>query len=106
MGKTGKLYHGKIVETVKNCPSGALSFRYNNEIVNESKNEEQKPFQNPSVRIEVSKNGPLMVNGNCVIINTDGTETIKEGKFALCRCGLSNRKPFCDGTHKTLTHDL
>lgn len=90
----------KIVETVKNCPSGALSFKYNSESSNE-----EKPLTNSSVRIEVTNSGPLMVTGNCVIINKDGTETIKEGKFALCRCGQSTRKPFCDGTHKTITFD-
>lgn len=90
----------KIVETVKNCPSGALSFKYNSESINE-----EKPLTNSSVRIEVTNSGPLMVTGNCVIINKDGTETIKEGKFALCRCGQSTRKPFCDGTHKTITFD-
>lgn len=92
----------KIIETVKNCPSGALSFKYNDE----QKSEKVQPMENPSVRIEVTNNGPLMVTGSAVIINKDGTETIKEGKFALCRCGQSTRKPFCDGTHKTLTFDL
>ncbi|MBS1492324.1 MAG: (4Fe-4S)-binding protein [Bacteroidetes bacterium] len=91
----------KIVETVKNCPSGALSYKYNDEV----KSEKVQPMENPSVRIEVTNNGPLMVTGSAVIINKDGTETIKEGKFALCRCGQSSRKPFCDGTHKTITFD-
>jgi len=94
----------KIIETVKNCPSGALSFKNNSEILNEEK-QMAEPLTNSSVRIEVTNSGPLMVTGNCVIINKDGTETIKEGKFALCRCGQSTRKPFCDGTHKTITFD-
>lgn len=103
----------KIIETVKNCPSGALSFKYNSESTNEAitmeeptapiQETEQKP--EASVRIQVSPNGPLLVTGNAIILNTDGTETIKEGKFALCRCGQSTRKPFCDGTHKTITFD-
>ncbi|MBS1513954.1 MAG: CDGSH iron-sulfur domain-containing protein [Bacteroidetes bacterium] len=63
-------------------------------------------MEDSSVKIEVKHNGPLTISGKCVIINTDGTETIKEGRFSLCRCGLSNKKPFCDGSHKTLTHDL
>jgi uncharacterized Fe-S cluster protein YjdI len=96
----------KIVETVKNCPSGALSFKYNNE----SPTAEEKPLQEQKtdsfVRINVTPNGPLIVNGNCIIVDKDGTETLKEGKFALCRCGQSIRKPFCDGTHKTLTFDV
>lgn len=91
----------KIVETVKNCPSGALSFKYNDE----AKREEQ-PSENNYVKIQVSKNGPLIVDGACIITDSEGNETIKEGKFSLCRCGLSNKKPFCDGTHKSLTHDL
>lgn len=98
----------KIVETVKNCPSGALSFKYNSESSNEEKplpEPKEELIENSSVRIEVTNSGPLMVTGNCVIINKDGTETIKEGKFALCRCGQSTRKPFCDGTHKTITFD-
>ena len=103
----------KIIETVKNCPSGALSFKYNSESSNEAKTMEeptapiQETEQKPeaSVRIQVSPNGPLLVTGNAIIVNTDGTETIKEGKFALCRCGQSTRKPFCDGTHKTITFD-
>lgn len=98
----------KIIETVKNCPSGALSFKYNSESSSgEQKLEEHKtePISNSSVRIEVTNNGPFMVTGSAVIINKDGTETIKEGKFALCRCGQSTRKPFCDGTHKSITFD-
>ena len=103
----------KIIGTVKNCPSGALSFKYNSESSNEAKTMEepttpiQETEQKPeaSVRIQVSLNGPLLVTGNAIIVNTDGTETIKEGKFALCRCGQSTRKPFCDGTHKTITFD-
>lgn len=103
----------KIIETVKNCPSGALSYKYNSESSNEAKTMEeptapiQETEQKPeaSVRIQVSPNGPLLVTGNAIILNTDGTETIKEGKFALCRCGQSTRKPFCDGTHKTITFD-
>ena len=103
----------KIIETVKNCPSGALSYKYNSESSNEAKTMEeptapiQETEQKPeaSVRIQVSPNGPLLVTGNAIIVNTDGTETIKEGKFALCRCGQSTRKPFCDGTHKTITFD-
>ncbi|MBN8570389.1 MAG: (4Fe-4S)-binding protein [Ignavibacteria bacterium] len=98
----------KIIETVKNCPSGALSFKYNGESSNEGQNLEEpktEPISNSSVRIEVTNNGPFMVTGSAVIINKDGTETIKEGKFALCRCGQSTRKPFCDGTHKSITFD-
>ncbi|MFT4745232.1 MAG: CDGSH-type Zn-finger protein [Nitriliruptoraceae bacterium] len=52
------------------------------------------------INITASKNGPLLVQGPVSIKATDGT-VIKEsaGNVALCRCGASANKPFCDGGH-------
>jgi|TARA_B110000914_G_scaffold134125_1_gene117261 CDGSH-type Zn-finger protein len=50
--------------------------------------------------IKISENGPLLIKGGATLIYPDGSEEIKEGTVALCRCGLSSKKPFCDGTHK------
>ena len=49
--------------------------------------------------ISLLKNGPLKIRGKVKIIDSDGSETIKDGAFSLCRCGGSKNKPFCDGTH-------
>ncbi|KUL40057.1 CDGSH iron-sulfur domain-containing protein [Actinoplanes awajinensis] len=48
------------------------------------------------------EDGPLIVRGDFVLQTPDG-ETIDPGRdtVALCRCGKSAVKPFCDGTHKT-----
>jgi CDGSH-type Zn-finger protein len=45
--------------------------------------------------------GPLLVRGDVDLVGADG-EAIerKRRTVALCRCGLSTIKPFCDGTHK------
>jgi len=45
--------------------------------------------------------GPLVVRGDVDLVTADG-ETIerKRRTIALCRCGLSTIKPFCDGTHR------
>ena len=45
--------------------------------------------------------GPLIVRGDFEIVSTDGT-VVPNGRktVALCRCGVSSIKPFCDGTHK------
>jgi len=51
--------------------------------------------------VQVLKKGPYVVNGRFVFVDTEGKEEVKEGNIALCRCGLSKNKPFCDGTHKT-----
>jgi CDGSH-type Zn-finger protein len=47
------------------------------------------------------ENGPLIVRGDFEILDADG-EPIPAGRktVALCRCGVSAIKPFCDGTHK------
>ncbi len=51
--------------------------------------------------IRVRRNGPYLVDGDDVkIVDWDGVEyQVEKHPFALCRCGASTRKPFCDGTH-------
>jgi len=52
----------------------------------------------PQVRIK--PNGPYLLMEGCTLVHPDGTEELKEGTVALCRCGASANKPFCDGAHK------
>jgi uncharacterized Fe-S cluster protein YjdI len=85
---------GASSEAIKNqidqCPSGALSY--------EMKNSEKENNTMSNTTITIAKNGPLLIKGNIEIQLTDGT--IKEEKTtALCRCGSSSNKPYCDGTH-------
>ncbi|GAA0469275.1 hypothetical protein Ade02nite_32180 [Paractinoplanes deccanensis] len=49
------------------------------------------------------QDGPLIVRGDFELVTPDG-ETIDPGRatVALCRCGRSAVKPFCDGTHKAV----
>ena len=51
--------------------------------------------------IVVSNNGPLRVSGKFVIKDAQGNAFDLAGREAisLCRCGHSNNKPFCDGSH-------
>ena len=54
------------------------------------------------VEIKARHNGPYKVTGPIRLIDADGNEydlTDREGPIALCRCGGSTTKPFCDGTH-------
>ena len=54
------------------------------------------------VEIKVRENGPYKVTGPITLIDADGKEFAlpDDGKpVALCRCGGSTTKPFCDGTH-------
>ncbi|HXU26037.1 MAG TPA: (4Fe-4S)-binding protein [Bacteroidia bacterium] len=85
----------RIVEQIKKCPSGALSFYYNNEA---STIEDVKV---ESV-VEVMENGPLLVYGNITVKHKSGEEEHKDKVTAFCRCGQSSNKPYCDGTHTTI----
>ena len=52
------------------------------------------------VTITVRKDGPYLVSGPVEVRVADGNPyPAKEGSVALCRCGASTKKPFCDGTH-------
>lgn len=46
------------------------------------------------------KNGSILVVGQVEMIGPDGEKIEVREKFALCRCGASQNKPFCDGAHK------
>ena len=56
------------------------------------------------VKITVSLNGSLKVEGEVTLLGHEGHKIpTAEGKpFWLCRCGASQNKPFCDGSHKRI----
>ena len=52
-------------------------------------------------RITPYEDGPLLVRGPFRLVDQDGVEIeVTRKTVALCRCGRSRMKPFCDGTHK------
>jgi CDGSH-type Zn-finger protein len=56
-----------------------------------------------SVRITPYRNGPYLVRGPFTMVDQDGNEIeVKRRVVALCRCGRSQIRPFCDGTHKAI----
>jgi 3-phenylpropionate/trans-cinnamate dioxygenase ferredoxin subunit len=54
-----------------------------------------------SVTIKIRDNGPLIVDGEFTLVDANGNE-VPIVKKALCRCGGSTMKPFCDGTHSKI----
>ena len=54
------------------------------------------------VTIDIIKNGPYIVKGEVEIKDADGNSYPVEKRMALCRCGASTTKPFCDGTHSKI----
>jgi CDGSH-type Zn-finger protein len=49
------------------------------------------------------RDGPLLIRGPVRLTTQDGEEiAVERGTIALCRCGKSRVRPFCDGTHKLI----
>jgi uncharacterized Fe-S cluster protein YjdI/CDGSH-type Zn-finger protein len=84
----------RIIEQVEKCPSGALSCLREEHITVKEKETETV--------VEVTRNGPLLISGEFLIKYSDGRIISREDSAALCRCGGSDNKPFCDGTHKKI----
>jgi CDGSH-type Zn-finger protein/ferredoxin len=80
----------QIVEAVRRCPSGALSYTVDGV--------EQRDREGPPA-IFVSENGPYEVTGRPDLVDAAWGEGASKEHFTLCRCGGSKNKPFCDGTH-------
>ena len=80
-----------LVNQIKQCPSGALSFYMNGDHDQSSESLETK--------VEVLENGPLLVYGTLKVTGKDGNAETKNKTTAFCRCGASQNKPYCDGAH-------
>lgn len=86
----------QILDVVGQCPSGAL--RVQNKDGSEA---EQAEGQNT---VRIIANGPLYVRGNLQLAPPRGEEGEPSQAFrlALCRCGASENKPFCDNSHRDI----
>jgi CDGSH-type Zn-finger protein len=56
-----------------------------------------------ATKVNVRNNGPILIEGDIEICDADGGQYGLAGRrvIALCRCGFSENKPFCDGHHNT-----
>lgn len=79
-----------IIAVIEQCPSGALSYSIDQSRVTEPKE---------SDGIVVSKDGPYHVTGQVALNDPSRNTDEVSGRYALCRCGASKNKPFCDGSH-------
>ena len=85
-----------IIAQVEKCPSGALSWYKNSEAETLPEKVEVETI------VEAAPNGPLMVYGNIKVRDAEGNETTKHKVTAFCRCGASENKPYCDGSHRKI----
>lgn len=84
--------HDEIREVICRCPTGALSVEFS-----DGSQSETAAAQNT---VQDSYNGPLFVKGDLDIEGAPADVPGLKFRAALCRCGASENKPFCDGSHK------
>lgn len=82
---------GAIAEAVRQCPTGAL--RYTGEGL-------PPDDGGTTVSIEAQPDGPLYVRGPVTVTDHEDVELATEPRLALCRCGASENKPYCDNSHR------
>ena len=89
----------KLIEVIKKCPSGALSYA-----LEDGKRETE---YNDTEKIKIEKNGSINISGGVRLIDDNNSEALLDSKehYSLCRCGASKHKPFCDGTHNDIEFD-
>ena len=80
-----------IARTVSLCPTGALGLR-------RLDGEPEEAMPEPPV-LEADPDGPLFVRGHVKVVDEEGGMIREDTRIALCRCGHSENKPFCDNSH-------
>jgi len=58
--------------------------------------------QGDTLKVNTMPDGPLLLKGNVILYTSSGRQAWSGNSVALCRCGASENKPFCDGRHKAV----
>lgn len=81
----------RIAEIVANCPTGALNARWLDGTPPQALPE--------ATTVMPTLDGPLFVRGRLRLLDREGNVIREDTRVALCRCGHSQNKPFCDDSH-------
>ncbi|MCL2568330.1 MAG: CDGSH iron-sulfur domain-containing protein [Oscillospiraceae bacterium] len=85
-----------------NCPSGRFT------LLDKQTHQKLEPKLDPEIQlitdIPAEHLGPIYVKGGIQVTGADGFEYETRNRVTLCRCGESNNRPFCDGTHLDCKH--
>lgn len=88
-----------VAGVVRRCPTGALHYDLTSDPTSETTSGSDE-VGDDETRITPQPDGPLFVRGRFNVTTLQGD--LKETRAALCRCGASSNKPFCDGTHSEI----
>ena len=85
------------IQTACNCPSGRLVVcdKKTGKAIESKFEKSVSLLEDPSAKVS----GPIWLKGGITLESADGTEYESRNRMTLCRCGKSNNKPFCDGSH-------
>jgi uncharacterized Fe-S cluster protein YjdI len=90
--RVGAATAAEVARAVESCPTGALSY------VRTAAEDGERPADPATV--QPRRNGPLFVRGNLQVVDMEGRVVREATRMALCRCGQSANKPFCDLSHR------
>ncbi len=83
-----------VAATVRLCPTGALTVEWTEDAGGHA--------PTPANEAQVVPHGPIYVRGHIKLVDAAGASLLEAERVALCRCGASAEKPFCDGSHERI----
>jgi uncharacterized Fe-S cluster protein YjdI len=83
-----------IAQVIRACPTGALRYRPGADLGPEQPDE--------PTTVDIRPNGPLYLRGRIRLRTAGGRSLTETPRAALCRCGASSNKPFCDNSHRRI----
>jgi uncharacterized Fe-S cluster protein YjdI len=108
----------RIIEVVNLCPTEALAWKWNDDEKNAAVGSDQlnhikfrRPelvnIQDPEpedrpVTVKIMTDGPIVIKGNFTLKYSGNTKEVKDSLVSICRCGISDHQPFCDGQHRKI----
>lgn len=106
----------KIIEVVNLCPTEALAWKWNDEAKNDAVGSDQLnhiKFRRPElmnyndpdsneqpVSLKIMADGPIVLKGSFTLLYNGNKKEIHDSMISICRCGVSDHMPFCDGQHR------
>jgi CDGSH-type Zn-finger protein/uncharacterized Fe-S cluster protein YjdI len=80
-----------LAEVISRCPTGALHFQ--------RKDGGSAEVATDANTVDIARDGPLYLRGDIHLAGSEGELLLEDTRVALCRCGASRNKPYCDGRH-------
>jgi uncharacterized Fe-S cluster protein YjdI len=108
----------RIIEVVNLCPTDALAWKWNDDKKNESIGSDQLNhiiFRRPElmnindtasdevpVSVKIMTDGPIVMKGTFTLAYSGNKKEVRDSIISICRCGISDHQPFCDGQHRKI----